>query len=353
MIITSIVGARPQFVKLAPLSSKIRESYKEIIIHTGQHYNTYMSGSFFKDLAIPIADYNLGVGSGKHGKQTASILGGIEDVLLKEAPDCVIVFGDTNSTLAGVIAASKLHIPIIHIEAGLRSFNRKMPEEINRVVADHVSDYLFVPTQTAMENLEQEGLGSRAYLTGDIMVDALKSNLEKAKTRSAILAQLGVEPEKYYLLTLHRPYNVDDKDNIEKLLDELSFLEAPVVFPVHPRTDRIIKKYSTHVADNLKLIDPVGYLEFICLQYNANKIITDSGGIQKEAYLLGKPCITLRPETEWLETVDSGWNMLLDPATRGIAEIISSFFPDRGQPDIFGNNVAEKMVKIVTEKLNV
>lgn len=350
--IITIVGARPQFVKLAPLSKALRFYFHEVIVHTGQHYNLNMSDSFFNDLNIPAADFNLGVGSGGHGKQTASMINGISDVIQKEAPACVIVFGDTNSTLAGAIAASKSDIPLVHIESGLRSFNRKMPEEINRIATDHVSDYLFAPTQTAMTNLKQEGLGDRAYLTGDIMVNTIKNCLDKAKNREHILSNYGVKPNAYYLLTLHRPYNVDQKESLVKILSKLANLEKKVVFPVHPRTNTMIEKNDINVAENIIIIEPVGYIDFLCLQYYSSKIITDSGGIQKEAYILGKPCITLRSETEWLETVDSGWNLLLNPKTKDLAEIIISFSPHTEQPNIFGRNVAEKMVKLICQKLH-
>jgi UDP-GlcNAc3NAcA epimerase len=345
--IVSIVGARPQFVKLAPLSKKIRESFTEIIIHSGQHYAVNMSAAFFKDLAIPPADYNLGVGSGSHGEQTAAILRELSLILLDEQPAAVIVFGDTNTTLAGALAATKLHQPVIHVEAGLRSFNRTMPEEINRVATDHLADHLFAPTLTAMKNLAAENLGSRSTLTGDIMVDALQASLPRALSQSALLTKIGVNTGSYYLLTLHRPYNVDSGIELAKILSDLAGLDYPLIFPVHPRTVNMLERFSIKIDPKIKLIEPVGYLDFIALQHHAAKIITDSGGVQKEAYLLGKPCITLRPETEWVETVEAGWNLLLNPADDDLAEKILAFRPTGKAPLLFGQGVAEKMVQTI------
>jgi UDP-GlcNAc3NAcA epimerase len=350
--IVSIVGARPQFVKLAPLSRKLRESFNEIIIHTGQHYDDNMSAAFFSDLNIPPADYNLGVGSGSHGEQTAAILKGLSEILAIQKPAAVIVFGDTNTTLAGALAATKLHIPVIHIEAGLRSFNRAMPEEINRVATDHISDYLFAPTEAAMNNLAAENLLGRATLTGDIMVDALFSGKEQALKRTDQLKRIGVEPGRYYLLTLHRPYNVDQGQELSAILAELAKLDHPLVFPVHPRTVATVKQQAIKIDPQIKLIDPVGYLDFIALQNYAAKIITDSGGVQKEAYLLGKPCITLRPETEWVETVKVGWNLLLNPTTPKLAEMIAAFNPIGTAPPVFGSDVAEKMAEKIISLLS-
>lgn len=308
-----------------------------------------MSANFFKDLNIPLADYNLNVGSGNHGQQTAAMIAGINEILIKESPDCVLVFGDTNSTLAGAIATSKLCIPLIHIEAGLRSFNRIMPEEINRVATDHISDYLFAPTDIAMQNLSDENLSNRAYLTGDIMGDSLFDNIEKAEYRSAALSSLDIEPYHYYLLTLHRPYNVDNKFSLKKILTELSKLKSKILFSVHPRTLSQIKKYDYGLTENMILIEPLGYLDFIFLLKNSKKVITDSGGIQKEAYLLSKPCITLRTETEWIETVQAGWNLLVDPKEPGFARKIADFNPAGDPVPLFGHNVSKKMTAIIRE----
>lgn len=341
--ILSIVGARPQFIKLAPLSRRIREHVTEIIVHTGQHFDKQMSDAFFTDLNIPAPDYNLNIGSGSHGQQTGNMLMAIEEVLQKEKPALVVVFGDTNSTLAGALAAAKLHIPVVHIEAGLRSFNRTMPEEINRIATDHISDYLFAPTAAAMVNIETEGLTARSFLTGDIMVDALLDNIGRARESSTILQSLKLEPESYTLLTLHRPYNVDDPANLRAILALLSRTEERVVFPVHPRTRNIIRDNDIPIPENIRTTEPVGYLDFLYLQSLSRRVITDSGGIQKEAYILQKPCLTLRPETEWVETVEAGWNRLVDYQGEGAADQISSFMPPVGHPDLFGSDVAARM----------
>jgi UDP-N-acetylglucosamine 2-epimerase len=345
----SIVGARPQFVKLGSLSNKLRKFHKEIIVHTGQHFDSEMSDLFFNQLEIPLPDYNMGIGGGSHGEQTGKMLILLEEICIKEKPDFIITFGDTNSTLAGSLTAAKLQIKSIHVEAGLRSFNRYMPEEINRVTADHVSDYLFAPTQTAMNNLRNENLSNRAFLTGDIMVDTHKSALLKIKS-SEILNEHNLEPGKYYLLTLHRPYNVDEPENLSGILSEIGRLSHKVIFPVHPRTRAIIKNNKIHIPENLILIKPLGYLDFVILESEALKIITDSGGIQKEAYILKKPCITLRSETEWVETLESGWNLLINPNEEtNYSRLIDSFNPDGKYENLFGVNVADKMIKIINE----
>jgi UDP-GlcNAc3NAcA epimerase len=345
--IISVIGARPQFIKLAPLSQKIRQHYKEIIVHTGQHYDMNMSRQFFDELNIPSPAYNLGIGSYSQGRQTGKMLEAIEKVCRNEKPSAVIVFGDTNSTLAGALAAVKLHIPVVHIEAGLRSYNRIMPEEINRVMTDHCSDYLFAPTLTAMNNLKKEGLQDKSFLTGDIMVDFLLSNIQKAEKKSSILDELNVRPKQYYFLTLHRPYNVDDLVVLRGIFKAISDLNKMVVFPCHPRTKKMIKKYRLRLSENVKLIEPLGYLETICLEKNSAKIITDSGGIQKEAYILKIPCITLRPETEWVETVKAGWNILVDPSSSNFSKTIETFVPSKPQKKIFGEKVVDKMLDII------
>ena len=285
MRIFSIVGARPQFIKLAPLSAGLAGLHEEYIVHTGQHYDYAMSEKIFLDLGIRKPDIHLGTGSGSQAAQTGEMMIKLETVMIEKKPDIIIVFGDTNSTLAGALAASKLNIPIIHIEAGLRSYNRSMPEEINRIVADHVSKYLFVPTQTAVDILKKEGLEENTFFTGDIMVDTMKNNIEIALQKSTVISDLKLENKEYNLLTLHRNYNVDNTDILEHILDQLGQLGEKIIFPVHPRTRKMLTtNYS--VPENIQIIEPQGYLDFIALEHSAKRIITDSGGIQKEAYIL-------------------------------------------------------------------
>ena len=346
MKIFSIVGARPQFIKLAPLSAVLAGFHEEYIVHTGQHYDYAMSEKIFLDLGIRKPNIHLEIGSGTQASQTGKMMIALEGAMMNQKPGIVIVFGDTNSTLAGALAAAKLNIPIIHIEAGLRSYNKNMPEEINRIATDHVSRYLFVPTPTAMSILKSEGLEKNAYLTGDIMVDTIKNSLEIALKKSTIISDLKLENKEYNLLTLHRNYNVDDTDVLEHLLDQLGQLDARVVFPVHPRTRKMLPN-TYCVPKNIEMIEPQGYLDFIVLEYYSKRIITDSGGIQKEAYVLRKPCITLRTETEWTETVEEEWNLLVNPSENKIASKIYDFKPSGKQEEVFGSNVAEKMLKII------
>jgi len=349
MKIAYVVGARPQFIKLAPLSKLLRNEFDELIIHTGQHYDKNMSELFFQDLGIPKPDYNLNINAGNHGEQTGRMLIQIEKVVLGEKPDLIIVFGDTNSTLAGALVGSKLQIPVIHVESGLRSFNKTMPEEINRIVADHISDYLFAPTRTSVDNLYNEGLKDKVTLTGDIMVDALINNIKYAKERSAILESYNIQKNNYYLITLYRPYNVDNPLKLSKILNKISGLDKKTIFPIHPRTRKVIEKNNILVPDNVIIISPVGYIDFLSLEYFSKKIITDSGGIQKEAYILKKPCITIRQETEWVETVKGGWNVLIDVDSPDFVNTIEMFNPSQEQNDIFGRNVAQKMFNKILE----
>ena len=346
MKIFSIVGARPQFIKLAPLSAALAGLHQEYIVHTGQHYDYAMSEQIFTDLGIRKPDIHLEVGAGNQTVQITQMMLKLETAMLEKKPDAVIVFGDTNSTFAGAMIAAKLNIPIIHIEAGLRSFNRAMPEEINRIVTDHVSRYLFAPTQTAVTNLNNEGLGNYTYLTGDIMVDTIKNSIEIALKKSTVLEEYKLNNTEYSLLTLHRNYNVDDSKILEHILNQLGETGEKIIFPVHPRTQKMLAENYT-VPANIQLTTPLGYLDFIRLEYSAKRIITDSGGIQKEAYILKKPCITLRTETEWVETVTEKWNMLVDPADNSIASKILNFTLPQQQNEIFGSNVAEQMVNVI------
>jgi len=322
MKLVNIVGARPQFIKLAPLERAIAEfnagdkqPIESIIIHTGQHYDAGMSDIFFDELEIPRPHFNLDAGSGHHGDQTARMLKKIEDILLETSPDAVVTYGDTNSTLAGALAASKLHIPVAHVEAGLRSFNRHMPEEINRLVADHVSDLLLAPTPTAIRNLENENLSARTVFTGDIMYDAVLFNRELAKQQSDIMEKLQLEPGTFGLVTIHRASNTDEEGRLKNLLqtfNEVADNGLPLLFPVHPRTANSLKsRYADWSAHpRLHLVEPLGYLDMLALLDATKMTLTDSGGLQKEAFFLGCPCITLRDETEWVETVEAGGNVL-------------------------------------------
>lgn len=312
MRFASIVGARPQFIKLAPVSRALRLHHEELIIHTGQHYDATLSAQFFEEMAIPTPDYDLGIGSAAHGAQTGRMLEAIEEVLLREQPDGVIVFGDTNSTLAGALAAAKLHIPVAHVEAGLRSFNRDMPEEINRVLADHLSTWLFCPTETARGHLAREGIAQGVAVVGDVMYDVLRQVQPRLSERAeALLSTLGLEPETYVLLTIHRPVNTDDPARLGQIVRAISKLGKPVIFPVHPRTKKFLREYDLTWNAQARLIDPVGHLDMLALVQAAHRVATDSGGLQKEAFLLGTPCVTLREETEWPETLEGGWNTLV------------------------------------------
>ena len=353
MKIISIIGARPQFVKCAPVSTELRKKHEEILIHTGQHYDDELSSVFFKELEIPEPDYNLGVGSEIHGEQTGKMIIAIEKVLMKEEPDTVLVYGDTNSTLAGALAAVKLHSKVAHVEAGLRSFDRRMPEEINRVLTDHASDILFCPTQTAVENLKKEGIVNRVYNVGDVMFDALLHNKEIAEKKSTILEDLGLKHKQYLVATIHRPSNTDDRESLQSIVDAFCEIDETIVFPVHPRTVKYLKEYGLHekLQKHVKLVKPLGYLDFLKLMAHARKILTDSGGVQKEAYMLKVPCITLRENTEWIETVDDGWNVLVGVNRERIVRMVGEFESKGKQKDIFGDGKASVKIEGVIGKL--
>jgi len=346
MKILSVVGARPQFVKCAPVSREVRKVHEEVLVHTGQHYDYGLSEVFFRDLDIPAPDYHLGIGSGSHGVQTGRMLAAIEDVLVKEEPGVVLVYGDTNSTLAGALAAAKLHVPVAHVEAGLRSFDRRMPEEVNRVLTDHCSDILFCPTATAVRNLAAEGITAGVHLTGDVMVDALRENLSLAKEQST---GPGLSP--YFLATIHRAGNTDDPAALRAILEAFSCLEVPVVFPVHPRTRKKLAEYGIVPAANVRLVEPLPYFDMLALLSGARAVLTDSGGVQKEAYILEVPCVTLRENTEWVETVEDGWNVLVGADTdRIVAEADAAGGARREHAARFGDgHAAERIAAIIRE----
>jgi UDP-N-acetylglucosamine 2-epimerase len=389
MKIATIIGARPQFIKAAPVNRAVAEYNRhtshssritEVIIHTGQHFDADMSDVFFKELNIPKPEYNIGINSANHGAMTGRMLEKIEEILIKEKPDWVLVYGDTNSTLAGALAAVKLHIPIAHVEAGLRSFNREMPEEHNRVLTDHCSDILFCPTETAVKNLEKEGfsniinngklieeeffenalsafsfqLSPLVINVGDTMYDAVLQFSEIARKQSTIIEDLGIKPKEYLLATVHRPYNTDTPENLQNILSAFIEINEQIVFPVHPRTKQYLID-STFKTQNSKLrcISPVGYLDMLVLEQNAKAILTDSGGMQKEAYFFGVPCVTMRTETEWVETVQAGWNVVVGADRKKIVEEVRSFKSDKPRPELYGDGrAAEKIVKILCDNFS-
>lgn len=343
--IISIIGARPQFIKHAPMSVSLKKKFQSLSIHTGQHYDENMSEVFFDELRIDRPDFILNLGeASRHGAQTAVMLRQIEEILIAEQPDAVLLYGDTNSTVAGSLAASKLGIPIIHIEAGLRSFNREMPEEINRVITDHLSSLLFAPTKIAIDNLKKEGIEKNVFLTGDVMCDALnmvRPFLERKRK------------DRYYFATIHRPYNTDEKNRLLNVVEALNSLLLPVVFPIHPRTANNLKKWNVDVAQyaNLYFIDPVGYKDCLSYQTYCDCVITDSGGIQKEAYMLKKQCITIRKETEWVETLEGGCNTLVFEDLTLLPEILSRRESLRFK-NLYGDGkAADEIADLIEQKL--
>ncbi|MDQ7827042.1 MAG: UDP-N-acetylglucosamine 2-epimerase (non-hydrolyzing) [Candidatus Eremiobacteraeota bacterium] len=349
MKIVSIVGARPQFVKVAAVSRALQGHFQDILVHTGQHYDHGMSAIFFEELGIAAPQYHLGIGSGTHGSQTGQMLAAIEEVLLKENPGAVIVYGDTNSTLAGALAAVKLHIPLAHVEAGLRSFNKKMPEEVNRRLTDHASDLLFCPTVTAVENLAHEGIEKGVHLTGDVMYDALLYHSRPGRERSAILKTLSLAPKAYLLATIHRAENTDDPGRLGALIEALAKAGERLVLPLHPRTRETLKgtprAKRLEEAPHITVTEPLGYLDMLALERHARLILTDSGGVQKEAYLFGVPCITLRDETEWVETVASGANVLTGADTEKILAALGTHRAGAGAfPPVYGDGRASEKI---------
>ncbi|HEY1275151.1 MAG TPA: UDP-N-acetylglucosamine 2-epimerase (non-hydrolyzing), partial [Thermoleophilaceae bacterium] len=316
MRIVTIIGNRPQFVKAAAVSRRLRERHEELIVHTGQHYDDELSRVFFEELGVPAPDRELGAGSGTNTAQTARILAELEPVLGELRPDLALVYGDTNSTLAGALAAAQAGIPVGHVEAGMRSFDRSMPEELNRVLTDHASGLLLCSTETAVRNLEREGAAGEAHLVGDVMADVSLAFRDIAEQRSRAVEERRLDPGGYLVLTAHRAGNVDDPARLRMLVELVEALPTPVVFPVHPRTRGRLEEQGLAerlaAAQGVELAAPLGYLDFLKLTRHARAVLTDSGGVQKEAYLLGVPCVTLRDTTEWVETVEAGWNVLVD-----------------------------------------
>ncbi len=346
MRIVTIIGNRPQFVKAAAVSRQLRQAGEELIVHTGQHYDDELSGVFFEELGVPAPDRELGAGSGTNTEQTARILGALEPVLAELEPDMALVYGDTNSTLAGALAAAQAGIPVGHVEAGMRSFDRSMPEELNRVLCDHASDLLLCSTETAMHNLEAERAAGERHLVGDVMADVLLAFRGPARERSTAVEDLGLTPGEYVLATAHRAGNVDDPKRLSALVELLTSIERPVVLPVHPRTRARLEAAGLmeRLEAEVTLTVPLGYLDFIRLAESARAVLTDSGGVQKEAYLLEVPCVTMRPNTEWVETVEAGWNVLVDLDPEAARAALERPRPSGPRPELYGGGHAADAV---------
>jgi len=351
--VVSVVGARPQFIKAFAVSRELRPDHEEVLVHTGQHYDEKMSDVFFEELGMPEPDYNLGVGSDSHGRQTAAMLEGIEGVLENEVPDVLLLYGDTNSTLAGAVAGAKMEPTVAHVEAGLRSYNREMPEETNRVLTDNASDVLFAPSESAVETLEKEGITEGIHFVGDVMYDAILWARDAAREESEILNGLSVRTDKFILSTVHRAANTDDQNTLESIIDGLSNAPLPVVLPLHPRTEERLEEYGLQewATDELEVIDPVGYIDFIRLVDDAEHVATDSGGVQKEAFYLNTPCVTMREETEWRETTKCGWNRLVGSDSAEIRDALKADDWPESKPDLYGNGQASRRVIEVLESL--
>ncbi|MBW7847357.1 MAG: UDP-N-acetylglucosamine 2-epimerase (non-hydrolyzing) [Bacteroidales bacterium] len=359
--IVTIVGARPQFVKAAVMSRLLRSAewndrFSEVLIHTGQHYDDSMSGVFFRELDLPNPDLHLQVESGGHGRMTGSMLLRIEEALEEQKPDLVLVYGDTNSTLAGALAAAKMGIPVAHVEAGLRSYNKGMPEEINRLLTDNISDWLFCPTQTAVSNLEKENIRKGVYLTGDIMFDAILFYQEKLQQSNPhqLLQSIGLNDrfteEPFLLATIHRASNTDDPAKLSAIMQALGRSRQRIMLPLHPRTRKMLRQHQIQVQSNVRITEPAGYLTMLLLENRCQAIVTDSGGVQKEAYFMQKPCITLRDETEWTETVESGWNTLAGTEPEKILTAIQQLHKPNRYPAFYGDGQsAEKMLKALLD----
>ncbi|NHX36809.1 MULTISPECIES: non-hydrolyzing UDP-N-acetylglucosamine 2-epimerase [Halolamina] len=352
MKILSVVGARPQFVKAFVVSEEVRTEHEEVLVHTGQHYDEELSDVFFDKLGIPEPDYNLGVGSGPHGEQTAEMIIEIERLIQKEDPDAILLYGDTNSTLAGAIAGSKLDPAVVHVEAGLRSHNREMPEEINRILTDHGSDLLLAPSPDAVNCLEDEGQSERTVTTGDVMYDAVLEVRERAAGTSDVLDRLSLDPDEFILSTVHRAKNTDERDRLRSILEALRDAELPVVLPIHPRTESRLREYEMWEFANecVEIVDPLDYVDFIRLIDTAERVATDSGGIQKEAFFLDTFCVTMRDETEWVETVDAGWNTIVGADYDEISDALERDWEQPAQkPEPYGDGNAAREVRMALE----
>jgi UDP-GlcNAc3NAcA epimerase len=347
--LVSVIGARPQFVKASPLSIELRAQHREILVHTGQHYDAELSQVFFDELGLPPPDRSLGIGSGSHGRQTGAMLAALEGVFEDERPDAVVVSGDTNSTIAGALAAAKIGIPVAHVEAGLRSFNRQMPEELNRIVTDHLSTWLFAPSDNAREHLFREGISAGVHVVGDVMADAVRIHGDRARVRSQALDRVGVEEKSYYLATIHRAENTDDPIRLAGIFAALRRLDAPVVLPLHPRTRKRLAEMDHRTTESIRITEPQGYLDMLRLEEGAICILTDSGGIQKEAYYLHTPCVTLRDETEWVETVELGWNEISGTEPDRILSAVGRVRATDGRPHplLYGDGYAARRIATI------
>ncbi|MDO5700750.1 MAG: UDP-N-acetylglucosamine 2-epimerase (non-hydrolyzing) [Bowdeniella nasicola] len=352
MKVMSVVGARPQFVKLAPIAHACRQrNVEHVVVHTGQHYDPMLSDVFFTDLNIPAPDEHLGVGSGSHGAQTGAMLAALDGIILKHRPDWILVYGDTNSTVAAALSAVKLHFPVAHLEAGLRSFNRAMPEEINRVVTDHCADLLLAPTTVAASHLEREGLAERTVVVGDVMTDVLRQTCKMVEdSPNPISREFGFDNETYSLATIHRPANTDSHERLERILESLARVNHPVVLLAHPRLTAKIKEHGLTIPPgNLFIHAPLSYPDLVVASRRARGIITDSGGLQKEAFLLRTPCTTVRPQTEWVETVETGWNVLVEPGDALISAAQRSTPPPTSATPYGDGHAADTVVQTLID----
>ena len=358
MKVAIILGTRPEIIRMSSIIRECEKGMEYFILHTGQHYSHNLDTIFFQELELPEPKYNLNVGSGSHAEETGKMLIGIEKILLKEKPDVALIEGDTNTVLAGALAASKLHIKIGHIEAGVRSYDRTMPEEINRIVTDHVSDYLFAPTEKARKILLKEGISEdKIFVTGNTIVDAIYQNLEIAQKKVNILNKLNLNSREYFLVTAHRQENVDVKERLKGILEGLELVyhefNFPIIYPIHPRTMKMIKEFGLKIPLGVKLVDPLGFLEFLQLEEHANLILTDSGGIQMEAGILHTPCVTLRDNTEWLETIEVGSNMLAGCNPNNILKTVTTMInKNKNWENPFGDGTAgRQIINVLTNQL--